>query len=186
MKNTRKQVGWNYLATCSMIGIFFQVSSNPLICRGGRERALTVELLLLISFNTRKADTVLFMYRLSICLISISSWFSLREPSLSMEVEVDGLEPSSLSLSVGVLCEESIFGKRQSSIASQSLTSLKRRSVVKKGCCRTFWMKGNRIGAPVLLSYFFSIFTSPVNNQGVDLINQNTRRCKCHPVSRLA
>lgn len=49
---------------------------------------------------------------------------------------------------------------------------------MKKGCCKTFWIKGKRIRAPVLLSYFFSIFTSPVKKRNVDLINQDGMRCE--------
>jgi hypothetical protein len=59
----------------------------------------------------------------------------------------------------------SLNGKRRSSIASHSLTSLYSKSVVKKGCRKTLWMKGKRMRAPVLLSYFFSIFTNPVESK---------------------
>jgi hypothetical protein len=40
------------------------VSSSPIVCSGGNEKALTVELPLRISFKTRSADIVLFIYKL--------------------------------------------------------------------------------------------------------------------------
>ncbi|KAL0735443.1 hypothetical protein Bca4012_011653 [Brassica carinata] len=54
-----------YLASCSINGIFFHVSSTPFNWSGGSEKTLTVELFLLISFKTRKAATVLLTWRLS-------------------------------------------------------------------------------------------------------------------------
>ena len=56
-------------------------------------------------------------------------------------------------------------GKRSSRLASHSRTNLVRGSVVKKGWCAASCVKGSRNNPPVLLSYFFSILTSPVNSK---------------------
>ena len=157
----------SYLATCSRTGILFHVSSSPLTCSGGNEKTLTVELPLRISFKTRSADIVLFIYKLFTYSISASSLGIMSSPSFLLEAEVEGSwshpsSPSAASDEVGGSGGSSLIGKRPSSIDSHSFTSLKSKSVVKKGCCKTFWMKGKRMRAPVLLSYFFSIFTNPV------------------------
>jgi hypothetical protein len=139
-------------------------SACPLApCNGGREKALTVELPLRISRSDLSAATVLFMYVLSMSSISSSSRTSPpplanEEPAASTGLSSPSLSslPSSLGGAGGWL-----LGSSCSSIASHSFTSLYRRSVVKKGSCITFWMKGSRISAPVLLSYFLRILTSP-------------------------
>ena len=154
------------MASCSNTGTFFHVPSNPFICNGGNENSLTVELPLRISFRTRKADSVPFMYTLSICSISASSLGIPGSPSLFEVAVADalGAQPSSpTAASAKAGC--SFAGKRRSSIASHSLTSLKSRSVVKKGCCSTFCIKGRRISAPVLLSYFLRILARPVEDE---------------------
>lgn len=149
----------HYLAACSSIGTLFHLFFLPLLCKGGNEKKLTVELPLLISFRARNAAIVLFMYKLSMYSISSSS----GTVRASDELGFDCLcSPFSLSQS-SVDVSGSFLGKRWSSKVSHSFTSLFSRSVVKKGCCSTFWMNGCRISAPVLLSYFFSIFTSPVH-----------------------
>jgi hypothetical protein len=122
---------------------------------------LTVELLLRISFSDLSAATVLFMYMLS--MYSISSNSGIPPPFNKEEVGFAGFSSSLLSPFPSSLdIDGSLVGRSCSSMASHCFTSLYRRSVVKKGCCRTFWMKGSRIRAPVLLSYFLRILTSPV------------------------
>lgn len=156
----------DYFATSSSMGTLFQGSSSPFPWRGGNENTLTVELPLLISFNTRRADKVLFMYKLSMYSISASSLgprsrilFSEVAP-LFVVVLVDGSCSSATTVADGI----SLTGNRWSSILSHAFTSLYSKSVVKNGCCKTFWMKGKRSRAPVLLSYFFNIFTNPIQS----------------------
>lgn len=158
----------DHFATSSSMGTLFQGSSSPFPWRGGNENTLTVELPLLISFNTRRADKVLFMYKLSMYSISASS-LGPRSRILFSEVAgaaplfvvlVDGSCSSATTVADGI----SLTGNRWSSILSHSFTSLYSKSVVKNGCCKTFWMKGKRSRAPVLLSYFFNIFTNPIQS----------------------
>lgn len=122
-----------YLATCSRTPTFFfqESSSNPpLACNGGNENTLTVELPLRISFNTLNADTVLFIYKLSMYSISDRSFGTRRR---SVPEVVASPSPSSSSRFRLLL-----DGKRRSSIASHSFTNVLSRSVVKNGSCRTF------------------------------------------------
>lgn len=153
----------DYSATSSIIGeAFFQASSGPVpMCNGGKEKILTVELPFLMSFKTLKAEMALFMCKLCMYLISASSFVSVSRGSILVTlVVVEGSLSSSgcFWFSVGGW----LTGKSWSSIASHSFTSLYSKTVLQKGCWRTFWIKGKRIRAPVLLSYFLSIFPSPV------------------------
>ena len=111
---------------------------------------LTVELPLRISRRTRNAATVLFMYTPSMSLISSISGI----PASSVAEGTEASSSPAVSPAVG-------RRRRPSSILSHSLMSWSSTSVVKNGCCRTLRMNGRRISAPVLLSYFFRIFTSP-------------------------
>jgi len=56
-------------------------------------------------------------------------------------------------------------GKRSSRLSSHSWTNLVRGSVVKKGWWRASCVKGKRNNPPVLLSYFFKIFTNPIKGE---------------------
>lgn len=115
------------MASCSSTGTFFHVPSGPFNCRGGNENSLTVELPLRISFRTRNADSVPFIYTLSFCSMSASSLgIPISSSLFGVAVAVTeglGAQPSSASAtSAKAGC--SFAGKRRSSVASHSLTSL--------------------------------------------------------------
>ena len=171
--STTHEAGMSCSAKKQLYAQHHNMSINPVICNvgsefgphhsGGRENAFTVELPLLISLSALSAATVLFMYMLSMSSISSSSMSPVPFPLASEALGFAGL--SSLSLSSfpsSSLGTDGWFpGRSWSSISSHSLTSLYRTSVAQNGSCITFWMKGRRISAPVLLSYFLRILTSP-------------------------
>lgn len=140
-----------YFASCMTTRAFFHTLSRSLVFIGGKENMLTVELRVRISCKTLSAEYVSLKNMFSMFFISASCWGTLT--GLSPQ-----LPPGSLS--------GSVWYKRWLRSVSHSFTSLFRTSVSKNGSLSTFWMKGNRISSPLSLSYFFKIFTTPVDSKG--------------------
>lgn len=131
---------------------------------------LTVELPPLISFKVSSADVVSLMNTFSIFWISAKSLGTCSSVSLFSFAVTEPHASSSKTSLVGKDGPRGpLLGKRMLSITSHSFTSLLSTSILKNGWFKTSWIKGNRISAPVRLSYFFIIFTRPAQRMGDEI-----------------
>lgn len=136
-----------------LIFVFYELFFNLLVCNGGNEKMLIVELLLRIFFKILRVEIVFFMYKFFMYLILDKFLGSLRRLEL-LVFDVVGFDLFFLRFRF------LLDGKRWFSIVLYFLINVLSRLVVKKGFCRIFWMNGSWIRVLVFLLYFLRILVN--------------------------